>query len=145
MRPSALLNGRYMQVTVRFALIHADAVSMHGQDPLVVPGGKVIQLLFNLVVAGLAIDTPEAAASLGIICRFFCRPDVVHRQMLATCLLCHTPASKFHVKPSDLGEDELRRRTITDMRAPRLKGQRGAKAPSGLVTTDMYPAVTNDR
>lgn len=131
MRPSALLNGRYMQVTVRFALIHADAVSMHDQDPLVVPGGKVIQLLFNLVVAGLAIDTPEAAASLGIICRFSCRPDVVHSQMLATCLLCHTPASKFHVKPGDLREDELRRRTLTDMRALRLTGNVEQKHQAG--------------
>ena len=115
-----------MQVKVRFPVRHADAVSMHNPEAVMDHGGYVLEVHCDLVVSGLAVDTPEAANALGIMCRFFHRPSLACDQngSLAGCVVCNTPAEKYAEKPSDLEKCERKRRTVAETRALRQTGDR---------------------
>ena len=99
---------------------------MHNPEAVMDHGGYVLEVRCDFVVSSLAVDTPEAAPSLGIKSRFFHRhvQGCDQTGSLAGCVVCNAPAEKYAEKPSDLLECERKLRTVADTTALRQTGDR---------------------
>lgn len=76
------------------------------QEPAFDENGPYIRALCDVVVAALILDTPEAAATLGIMSRFGYRIDSHNGGTDAGCIICHTPTCKYDFAPHELTEKE---------------------------------------
>lgn len=91
-----------------------------------------MKALCDVVVSALILDTPEAAATLGVMSRFGGRIDSKNSGSDAGCLICHAPTSKYDCAPQELTEDERCTRNLTEAQLLRETGSKAALKRQGV-------------
>lgn len=99
-----------VQVHVKFATEFEPLFTHYSRDAVFDTRGGCVDVRCDLVAAALALDTPEATATLGGISRFGFRADSKNGGTDAGCLLCHCPTCKYDAPLYELSaqEKELR-------------------------------------
>lgn len=86
--------------------------------------GGCVEVLCDLTVAAMALDTPEAAEQFGALSRFYWRADSRNGGTDAGCILCTTPTVKYNAPSYALTEQERALRTDATTQNARSRDNR---------------------
>lgn len=124
---------------VKFSVEHAAVFQNYRRSPDYNTRGGCIEVLCDLMVATFILDTPEAVATFGGLCRFWWRHDSKNGGTDAGCILCQAPTSKYDCGAEELSSLERSLRTAWQSEAIRRSGDKNKMHQSGKL--DSLPNV----
>jgi hypothetical protein len=75
-----------------------------------VASGPELQILADICVSALCLDTPEMYSTMNITARYYVRGEGADDR--AACILCHIPATAFHLNLQELSSVQRTPRSI---------------------------------